>query len=171
MTFVTSDATRRFPVLGKGWGYVNWDSVLPYKFEGYTLVQVEDFVQRDNFGILSDNHYFPLPTTTEFPIGLGKAIFALATNLRTNWLSVSTPSNLITLLSSSTSSPGNIVPTPRAYHTDESGEYVVKEIPMVNLMDENSPKEYTVPPNDASRSDASPEDAVVKVPKLAISKK
>ena len=70
--------------------------------------------------------------------------------------------NLITLLSSSTSSPGTIVPTPRAYQTDENGEYikVVKEIP----------REYTVPLNGAARSDASPEDAVVKEP-MTISKK
>ena len=123
------DKTKPFPQLTDEWGYVLWDSLFPRVGEGFSLLQTEDLVQRDNFGILTDNHFYPLPSSAAPLLGLGLALSSLASKLRSNWELCTVPLSLIILLRTGvfSSEPS---PLPRGYHTLPNGEFitVIKEI-------------------------------------------
>ena len=140
LSFVVFDPTIAFPQLSREWGYVLWDSLFPLKAEGFSLIQAEDLVTRDNFGILTDRHFYPLPSSSAPLAGLGRALLDLASNIRRHWVQSVTPISLITLFRTvpNTNIPA---PIPRAYHTLPSGEYitVVKETLLLDLCDEDTP--------------------------------
>ena len=59
LSFVVYDPLLAFPRLLEDWGYVVWDSASTHSSTGFSLVQSEELVSRDNFGILTDAQFFP----------------------------------------------------------------------------------------------------------------
>jgi ribonuclease HI len=124
------DLSMLFPRISKDWAYIYVDSSSPNQTAGFSLAQLEEMILRDNFGIMTGNHFYPLPSYPDARASFERALAALAVNLRLNWESSSaSPVCLVQLMSSS--STGQPVPRPRRYHTSSSGTSLPAYVPSV----------------------------------------
>ena len=126
-----SDPTVAFPVISNQWCYVHADSEFPNKKAGgFTLPQLVALFGRDNFGIMTKQHFFPLPPSCSDPITcLDRVFISLAERLILHWGSTVTPLRLVQLMDSSPRvDPSCAVAAtlrPRAYHILPSGEPII----------------------------------------------
>ena len=133
------DLSMLFPRISKDWAYIYADSASPNQTSGFSLAQLEEMVRRDNFGIMTGNHFYPLPSYQDAMASFERALAALAANLRLNW--ESTSSAPVCLAQLMTSSPtGQPVPRPRRYHTSSSGGSLPAYVPsVIDLSNEDIP--------------------------------
>ena len=137
------DSTYPYPVISDRWCFVPLNSSVPDRTTrngGFDIFQLEKMVISDNFGIMTDRHYCPLPSTLTPIIGCDKSLLALATNLLVHSESSMSPRFVVPLLVSSPI-PRTPMRRPRPYHRLPSGEFIpyTPYISHIDLVEDQCP--------------------------------
>ena len=85
-------------------------------FPNFSLGQLEEMLQRNNFGILANSHFYPWPSLSNPLAELDSGLLALAKCLRINFSAVKLPTQLIKRTDIINES---VVTVPRAYNTTQ----------------------------------------------------
>ena len=98
ISYVVYDPSCQFPSVSSEWRYVVSNTDFTPLSPLASHCPRPKLWWRDNFGILTENHSFLLPSTSESTEGLDGAHIILAERMRHYWKASSTPTALMKLL-------------------------------------------------------------------------
>jgi len=94
-SMAVDDPILPLPSISDQWAYVWGDSKLTRSVPFVTLGQALEMIQRDNFGILLNHHFYPLSSTPNPLEEFDSTLLSLADQLRKHYTSINTPKKLI----------------------------------------------------------------------------